>query len=275
VTKCLAYWNKVRQFREKDDFAGFCSWCKTDQKHLQEEWKIVALMDRVQICTEDKVKVAADAWRPLIRKENELVLPKVLKMIESFLKNGDVLTRQKTEEFILRASGALQTPTPPRPLVECELCLSGTTNPVVVDGHNYCSEEHARQGQFKPAKIQKKTYESPFLKKTWPERKELMHAPVSQMEEWLRKKLSEKGVNFLTDQEFCVVKTRPDFYFPDANLALYLDGERVHRDRVHKDDKLRNEFKRNTGIDPLGLTYKDTTQKSKDEVLAQIMEAIT
>ena len=271
MTKCLAYWNKVQQFRKQDDFNGFCDWCKTDRKHLQEEWKIAALFERVQICTDDRLKVAADAWRPLIRKENEDILGKVLTKIESYLKNGNVLTRQKTEEFIARARGVCKGP-PPSRRIECENpnCFMGTSSPIVVEGRRFCSQRCAdkmkTQPKFTPKKVAKKTYDP--MKTSW---KEAMHPKVSKMEEWLRAVLSEKGVNFETEQEFCVTKTYPDFYFPEANLALYLDGEKVHRDRVHKDDYLRERFTENTGIKIVGLTYRDNTQKSKDEILQKLM----
>jgi hypothetical protein len=273
MTKCPAYWNKVKQFKKLDDFDGFCNWCRSDRAHLYEDWKIVDVYEKLQICNSDIAKMPADAIRPLIRKENEALLSDVLPKVSSYVKNGYPLTRAKTEEFILRARGVCKGP-PPKPLVECEFCGMGERNPVRKNGHVYCCEEHARADEARrkpPPKIKLTTYGEELLKKPW---KEAIHPKVSKMEEWLRVVLSEKGITFDTEVEFSVVKTYPDFYFPEANVALYLDGEKVHRDRVHKDDYLRERFTENTGIKVVGLTYRDNTQKSRDEILQKVMEEV-
>jgi len=166
-------------------------------------------------------------------------------------------------------------------------CMEGTYDPERYDGIHLCArhrdlfnrdsgavEKLKAKKPFSPQKVEKKSYEKELLKPTPEERRAMMHPKVSKMEEWLREKLSEKGIVFLTDQEFCVVKTYPDFYFPEANVALYLDGEKVHRDRVHKDDYLRKRFQENTDIKAVGLTFLDNTKKSKAEILEKVMEAL-
>ena len=288
MTKCVAYWNKLRDFIKRDDFEGFANWCKTDKRHLREEWRMIELLDSVQICTSDIVKLPADALRPLIRKENAALVSQALKKIESHVKGGHVLTRRKVEEFMfgkpLPRNGKptkpseppMERPLPPQSsfreplgLRECEYCHMGVPNPVKVDGKYYCSVEHAKEDRPPPPRVEEKTWEPKVPKQSW---KEAMHPKVSKMEEWLREVLSQKGISFLTDQEFCAIKTYPDIYFPEANLAVYLDGEKVHRDRVHKDDFLRKRCTENTGIKIVGLTYRDNTQKSRDEILQKVLD---
>ena len=274
MTKCGIYWKKVQEFRKNDDFEGFCNWCQTGKDMLLEEWKIAEIIERLEISSLEIGKLPADAFRPLIHKENETILSDVLPKVRSYLKNGHKLTRLKTEEFVARARGVCKG-TPPSRRIECENpnCFMGTSSPIVVDGRRFCSQRCAdkmkTQPRFTPKKVEKKTYDP--MKPSW---KEAMHPKVSKMEEWLREKLSEKGISFLTDQEFCAIKTYPDVYFPEANLALYLDGEKVHRDRVHKDDFLRKRFTENTGIKIVGLTYRDNTQKSKDEILQKVLDEV-
>jgi len=81
----------------------------------------------------------------------------------------------------------------------------------------------------------------------------------------------DKTVSVMTQQEFCLVSTKPDFYFPDVNLAIYVDGEQVHRKREAKDTELRRLLKKRFGCTIRSYSYKAPITKKR---LNEIVEAI-
>jgi len=275
MTTCSRLFEIFKPYVETNDYNGFLekynSVCGGSPNHAREYWNGTKIYTSLQICSNDVKKIAEDSFRELAKKEHQSVLPEVLPKIRSFIKNGQSLTKLKTQEFIDKAKGVPKLPSQPR-FYECENCLQGTTSPVRKNSHLYCSEKCASEGfQKAQAKTKKKTL-GPTEK--WEDRARKMHPKVSKMEEYMRVVLTEKGVPFKTDEDYCVQVTRPDFVFPHANLAVYLDGERVHRNTESRDNFLRHRLAQRYGFQVLAVTYPDTTQKSKDEVLARIMEAI-
>lgn len=122
-------------------------------------------------------------------------------------------------------------------------------------------------------KVTKLIHKPPEIKESWPNRVARMHPQVSRMEEAVFLALNEKGVNVQSQEEFCVKSTRPDFYFPKQRLAVYLDGEQVHK-HPEKDEALRELLTKHHGIRVLSLTYSSFTKEQQEEILSQIMEEI-
>ena len=275
MTTCTRLFEIFKPYVDKNDYNGFIekfdSICGVNPNHAREFWNATKIYTSLQICSDDAKKIGMDSFRELMKKEYETVLPKVLPKIRSYVKDGQALTKMKTQEFIDRARGVPKLPPQPR-LYECENCLKGIPNPVRKNGHVFCSEKCALEG-FQKGQL--KTKKKTLALDKWEHRERERHPKVSKMEEFVRVVLTEKGVPFKTDEDYCVQVTRPDFVFPDANLAVYLDGERVHRNSEGRDNFLRHKLAQRHGFRILAVTYPDTTQKSKDEVLAQIMEAIT
>jgi len=75
----------------------------------------------------------------------------------------------------------------------------------------------------------------------------------------------------ITQKEFCLLSTKPDFYFPDVNLAVYIDGEQVHQKRETKDLELRRLLKKRHGCTVRSYSYKAPITKKR---LGEIVSAI-
>jgi len=165
-------------------------------------------------------------------------------------------------------------------------CKFGTYDPTWYEGVPVCPHhseqiqkdptlvEKLKEKPSPPPKIEEKAWEPTTPKPTWPERKQMMHPKVSKMEEAVALALTRKGVAFEQQREFCVRSTKPDFYFPHQNLAVYLDGEEAHKKRVDRDNFLRELLTKRYGVRVLGLTYRDNTQKSKDEILQKVLDEV-
>lgn len=110
---------------------------------------------------------------------------------------------------------------------------------------------------------------------SWSEREARMHPKESKMEEAIFLKLIDKGLRVASDREFCVLSTKPDLYLPDHNLAIYLDGEEVHKNREERDTELRILLKKRHKTEVLSLTYTAYTDTQRNQIFTQIMEEIT
>jgi len=271
-------------FAEKDDYEGWLEKyeeiCGTSPNHAREIWNAVPIHAQIatslQICSIDvPKKVTMDAYRIFQKKQNLPLMPKVIPRAVSLLRNKGVLTASVATELVRRERGTWK-PGPTIKYATCENCFETkrVEETKRKNDHVYCLKCIKEVTMPSKEKVTKKTYESPYLKKTWPERKELIHAPISKMEEWLRDKFSEKGINFITGKAYPAIETWPDFYLPEYNLFLYLDGEKVHRDRVHKDDYLREECEKTNNVKVVGLTYPDNTQKTKGEIWAEVTKML-
>ena len=292
ITKCLAYWNKVRDFKKRDDFNGLCEWCKSDRSHLREEWRIAGLIDSMQICMDDFVKLPADALRPLIRKENETVLPKVLKKVESYVKGGNYLTRQKTEEFVARARGVCKGPPPKVRRCTCENCLMSVReeNAVRKNDHVYCSEKCAEAHTFsrKPKeKIVKTTYEKELLKPTCAERKAMMH-PEKSKADWdlvlelqENDKLKKGGWRVRGWKRYVLLETESDLTLENDELnqeiAFFNDYPKTHPD-PDKDTRrrrlLEGRIVDGRKVRVVGLLYKDDTVATRKERVQKVLDEV-
>jgi len=210
--------------------------------------------------------MAADAWRPLIRKENELVVPKVFKKVESFLKNGHYLDRQKMEEFIARERGVMQTPTPPRRFV-CQNCKMTKLKEEIVEKNDrfYCLSCAKEITVFTKPTIKEKAKEyKPHL--TYAERKSLMSLPESRMDVGGLEKLQARGHKVEYQPTVILVWTKPE-YLVDDKAYFYNDGEAVHKNTKPKDEWLRTKLAEVTGKQVFGIPYDVYNVKNLNEVV--------
>jgi very-short-patch-repair endonuclease len=108
---------------------------------------------------------------------------------------------------------------------------------------------------------------------TWEHRKATMQVPVSKMEESILIKLEAKGLHPEVQKEFCLQRTRPDYYFPQQNIAVYLDGE-VHRGREDRDDDLRQLLKRRHGVQVVSILYEGSSEATENQIVQDIMASV-
>ena len=179
-------------------------------------------------------------------------------------------------------------------LAECELCHvhSSDVKPEKVNGkpHNLCPkclqkanlhhEEVVSQFRFeqqvKEGKVPPKlaTPSKPY--KETPEFRRAIMTPLhSKMEGQVLEALVAKGVrNIVQDRHFTLIETTPDYYFVQANLAVYLDGGDVHpidQDETDRDPRLRDMLEKR-GVKVKTISYGSTSQKETERVTNQILE---
>lgn len=82
-----------------------------------------------------------------------------------------------------------------------------------------------------------------------------MNVSVSNAELKVQDMLNLVGFYSESQRTFCLLHTKPDFYFHDVNLAVYLDGEQVHK-HSERDEELRRLLKKRHGCKILAYSYK-------------------
>jgi len=122
-------------------------------------------------------------------------------------------------------------------------------------------------------KVPVTVYDSEKPKETWEQRKAQMSPQHSKIEEALRVKFSEAGLECETDRVFCLQSTTPDFYFRSKNLAVYVDGE-VHNGKQDRDESLRELLTKRHGIRTLSIPYTAFTKEETNRVFKVISEEV-
>ena len=165
-----------------------------------------------------------------------------------------------------------------RPLVECARCHMADRNCQEYGGEILCLR-CLELAKYKPEKVPLREPSAPKVttaiikpKETWEHRRAVMTPQVSKMEEAVLVKLEQKGLHPEVQKEFCLRSTRPDYYFPQQNLAIFLDGP-VHKGREDRDEAIRELLQRRCGVTPLGIAYEGTSQAELDEIVNKIVEA--
>lgn len=125
----------------------------------------------------------------------------------------------------------------------------------------------------KPRKEKPKIIKPQKPKETWEHRVATRSPQVSNMEQQIRIALTEKAVGFETDKKFCLQQTIPDLWFPQQNLAVYLDGE-VHLKRQDRDEALRDLLAKRHGVRVLPIPYSGVSRKEQARVLGLVLEAV-
>lgn len=105
-------------------------------------------------------------------------------------------------------------------------------------------------------------------------RRARMHPQHSKMEQALLVKLHQADIHPVRDREFCLQSTTPDFYFPQLDKAIYIDGP-VHKNREARDDKIRETLASRHELDIVSIKYEEATDKEVNRVFQQIREEVT
>ena len=98
---------------------------------------------------------------------------------------------------------------------------------------------------------------------------------ISNAEMDIRIALTNKGLQPYIQQPFYKLITVADFYFPDVNLAVFIDGEQIHQNKELQDSSKRD-FVRSQGCTVRVYTYKSPlTKKRLAEIVSQIVDDVT
>ena len=173
----------------------------------------------------------------------------------------------------MRASGALQTPTPPQWFV-CEDCKMTKPKEEVTEkgGHIYCLS-CAKDIKFvgKPQIKDKVKEYKPSL--TYADRKSLMSLPESRADVGALQKLQARGHKVEYQPTVILVWTRPE-YLVDDKAYFYNDGEAVHKNSEKKDDYLRTKLAEVTGKRVFGIPYDVYSEKNVNAIVEFIEEKV-
>ncbi len=164
-----------------------------------------------------------------------------------------------------------------RPLLECNRCHMASRETTEYKGSNLCPrclEDAKYKPSAKPVQPAEVTTTILKPKDTWEQRKATMQVPVSKMETAVLSKLEQKGLHPDAQREFCLRSTRPDYYFQQQNVAIYLDGE-VHRGREDRDEALRELLIKRYNVRVVTITYEGSSEATEDSIVQQIIEALT
>ena len=105
--------------------------------------------------------------------------------------------------------------------------------------------------------------------------RERMNVKVSAAEIAIHQRLNRKGLFPMTQKPFCLQQTIPDFFFPGVNLAIYIDGEQVHRNKEEKDQELRRLLNKRYGCKIRSYRYKAPITKAKlQKIVATIIDDV-
>ena len=98
---------------------------------------------------------------------------------------------------------------------------------------------------------------------------------ISNAEIAIRIALTNKGLQPYIQQPFYKLITIADFYFPDVNLAIFIDGEQIHQNKELQDSSKRD-FVRSQGCTVREISYKyPLTKKRLAEIVYQIVDDVT
>ena len=123
---------------------------------------------------------------------------------------------------------------------------------------------------------------SEAARELWIDRYARMRPQHSRMEQWLLIELNKRGFHPFVDIPFVVRingrdwRTIPDFDFREVELRLevYVDGEKAHRKRQHRDEQIRQALLEQYMVDVLSITYRGNSKREKSRVLNKILEAV-
>lgn len=167
-----------------------------------------------------------------------------------------------------------ETSHPINDLVSCDNCKMAThiSRMKTLGDQDLCPLCFERLSKM-PKAPEKPVYDSEKPKETWEQRKAVMSPQHSKIEDALRVKFSEAGLECETDRVFCLQSTTPDFYFRSKNLAVYVDGE-VHNGKQDRDEALRELLTKRHGIRTVSIPYKAFTKEETNRVFNLISEEV-
>lgn len=273
--------------------AGWQTVHKVDSRQLAKEWNVTPLMAkhmfRLHMNVQRKpsreetqkllMELAKELEKKGIQKDNiasELVkiVPYSQRWIELLLPQ-ELKRAEKAEAGKLGAEVVRQKML--AELVGCDRCFMASRDTTEYKGELLCPR-CLEEAKHKPMKATDARAQPEFevkeykVKDTWEHRKARMQVPVSHMEQRLAKRLTEAGVKFETQVEFCTAKSIADFMI--GRKAFFIDFEKLHIKREEKDEEARRRIKRFYDVEPFGLLYEADTKTEEDRLFAQMLEAI-
>lgn len=131
MTKCPAFWRKVKEFKDKNDFDGFCQWCGSKSyTQLRRDWNTAETFGIIaeksgkpfeEICS--FAQLTENALTPIIQQRNDLpsgqkgaritvpnpIQEKAIELIMPKLLQGLPISRKDTEDALAVAQGKKTT----------------------------------------------------------------------------------------------------------------------------------------------------------------------
>lgn len=238
--------------------------------------RLIANICRRDVPSEEKTKwvkqiAELTGWTPKQIAEN---LPVSYSWVMKYIPD-EFKEKPQVHERLTQTTQVLQRVTQ---LVECDRCHMATREAVDYKGQNLCPS-CLEKAKYKPLKdsrsipTAKVTATMLKPKDTWQHRKATMTPQVSKMEESVLVKLERKGLHPEVQKQFCLQSTMPDYYFPNKNLAVYLDGE-VHKGREDRDEALRELLTKRHGVSVVSISYEGTSQAAEDIIVSRIVETV-
>lgn len=109
-------------------------------------------------------------------------------------------------------------------------------------------------------------------KDTWEYRESMMHPRESKMDLAVPIELQKLGIRCEMQKEVTV--SIPDIYLPDVNLYVYLDGEKVHKDREVKDAEFRELLAQLCHIKIVSIPYKQFNESELKRIVDEIAKMV-
>jgi len=81
------------------------------------------------------------------------------------------------------------------------------------------------------------------------------------------KELTKMGYSILIDEEFPILSLKPDIYFLEHNVSVFIDGP-AHKKDVSNRELLSQRY----GQKVLTVRYEDSTKEQKEKVLKEILD---
>jgi very-short-patch-repair endonuclease len=99
--------------------------------------------------------------------------------------------------------------------------------------------------------------------------------PVSNAELAILADLNDADLFPETQTPFCLRSTKPDFYFPEVNFAVYLDGEQVHSGHEERDSEIKRLLEKRHGCTVRRISYHaPLTKTRRKEIVAKIVDNV-
>lgn len=97
---------------------------------------------------------------------------------------------------------------------------------------------------------------------------------MSRMHEEVLLDLQLKGHHPMVDKAYCVEQTKPDLSFEKEELMIYFDGEDVHKNRLEKDELLREKLRKFYHFKILSFPYRRYSVTKKNEIVKRIIDEL-
>jgi len=118
--------------------------------------------------------------------------------------------------------------------------------------------------------LQKTVRERP---RDWTLREQLQR-PQSRMELAVVAELNSRGFHPELGPGIGVQSTRPDLYFPDRKIAVFLDGFEAHKRREPIDYELRERLRTQHGVTVVEFSYSDYSKATEKRIVDGLLDLL-